>query len=161
MSHTHRDDQQLVEPGSTEPEPVAPVAPPQAVTNSEATRRAEERRRAEGITDLPATRAFSEDLPRPGRGGGDTEVRVIVGVGDTDDETTRADAFVTVRRGPPPPRFGQHEAAGTWASPRSRENARGMLGGTLARWDRPIARDRCSIPSAASWARRSRTAGDL
>jgi hypothetical protein len=117
MSHDHRDEHELADVDVVEPEPIVPVVPVAPVANSEAERRAEARRKAEGVAEQSTQHQFTGDLPEPDRGGTDTEQRIVfAGDGDSDDATVTNPAGAT-RRGPPPPRTQQFADEGSWAAP--------------------------------------------
>lgn len=118
MSHSHRDDLELVgpEPAEAEPLEVAPPAP--VVANAEAERRAQEKRKLEGIGEQITQHEFSGDLPNPG-GGTDVETPFVAGITDEDsDDAPLGSKASSARRGPPPPRFAEPDAATSWAAPR-------------------------------------------
>ena len=117
MSHSHRDDQDLVDAGiqDTVTASVTPAQP--ALTNSEAARRAAERRNAEGADVATTEHQFTGDLPEPSRGDEDNG-----GARRNDDDIADEAAAVIARsspalRGPPPPIALQHEDDTTWAAP--------------------------------------------
>lgn len=139
MSHSHRDEHDLAEPVVEEPAPVVVVVPAPVTSNSEAERRAAERRKAEGLAEQTTEHQFTGDLPEPSRGGTDVETRLFGGDGDEDgDESSRPSA--ASRRGPPPPRMLQVEDEGSWAAPPALEalGASALAGAELTRsWMRP------------------------
>jgi hypothetical protein len=118
MSHSHRDDLQLVSPEPVEPEPVEVPPPAPVVANADAERRAQEKRKLEGIGEQTTQHQFTGDLPDPDRGGTEIETRLVGGGSEEDDDDARFTKSSSARRGPPPPRFEELEAIGSWAAPR-------------------------------------------
>ncbi len=136
MSHAHRDENQLLEPEVAEPAAVVPVVPAPSVANSEAARRAEERRKADGSLAQTAAHQFTGDLPEPDRGGGtEIELRITRG-GEDDDDNVDAGSPVLRHRGPPPPRFVQYQDDASWAAPSLLQLATGWLTGGRVPWIR-------------------------
>ena len=117
MSRSHRDENDLAEPAIEEPAPVVVTPPAPAVTNTEAERRAAERRKAEGVAEQITQHEFTGDLPEPDRGGTDIETRLIFDDGGDDDDDERARAAAASRRGPPAPRALHTDDEGSWAAP--------------------------------------------
>jgi hypothetical protein len=116
LSHSHRDENELVGPSAEPAEPVVAPPPPVVVTNTEAERRAEERRKAEGVPEQTTQHQFTGDLPEPDRGGTETETDVVFGDGDDDDDGTPGKPGASPRRGPPAPRATYVEDQ-SWAAP--------------------------------------------
>lgn len=116
MSHDHRDEQDLVTPVAEPPEPlvVVPVAP--VVANSEAERRAAERRKAEGAVEQTTQHQFTGDLPEPDRGGTDTETHLRFIDGSDDDEVALATPPARSPYGPPSPRALHVEEEDSWVA---------------------------------------------
>lgn len=117
MSHSHRDENQLTDVEPVEAEPVVVPPPQPVVANSDAERKAQERRKLEGVGEQTMQHQFTGDLPEPERGGTDTETRLVFGDGGGDDEDDTASKAAAARRGPPAPRFAQAEADVSWAAP--------------------------------------------
>jgi hypothetical protein len=118
MSHSHRDDLELVGSAPAEAEPVEVAPPAPVVTNEEAERRAQEKRKLEGIGEQITQHEFSGDLPDPGSGT-DVETRVVAGIANEEhDDVAHGSKASSARRGPPPPRFAEPGAATSWAASR-------------------------------------------
>jgi hypothetical protein len=117
MSHAHRDDHELADLDVVEPEPIIALVPVPAVSNTDAARRAEEKRKADGLPEQSTQHQFTGDLPEPARGGTDTETRIVFGDGEADNDATATKHPGAARRGPPPPRAQHHADDATWAAP--------------------------------------------
>ena len=132
MSHSHRDENDLAEPVVEEVAPVVVTPPAPALTNTEAERRAEERRKAEGVAEQTTQHQFTGDLPEPDRGGTDIETRLIFDNEGGDDDAEHARAAAAARRGPPAPRALHADDEGSWAAPATLD---ALGGGALALGD--------------------------
>jgi hypothetical protein len=117
MSRAHRDDNELVDLDIIEVDPIIAPAPLPAVSNTDAARRAEEKRKAEGLPEQSTQHQFTGDLPEPTRGGTDTETRIVFGDAEADDDANAAKQPGAARRGPPPPRARLYADDATWAAP--------------------------------------------
>ena len=150
MSHSHRDEQDLAEHVEPDPEPVVVTPPAQAVANTEAERRAAERRKVEGVPEQTTEHQFTGDLPEPTRGG--TEIETRLRFGDDDDEAdTRAAKSAASRRGPPAPRARHVEDDVSWVAPgRLDALGTGALAVATGSWLAPTSHPAAAL-GAASW----------
>jgi hypothetical protein len=123
MSHDHRDEHQLVDPVVAEPEPDVVAPPVPVVSNSEAEKRAAERRKAEGVPEQTTQHQFTGDLPEATRGGTDIETRIRLGDDGDDDDARRGLPAGTARRGPPAPRAFHAENEDSWIAPPTLDGA--------------------------------------
>lgn len=153
MSHSHRDENQLTDVEPVDVEPVVVPPPQPLVANSDAERKAQERRKLEGVGEQTMQHQFTGDLPEPERGGTETETRLVFGEGGNDEDEPSASKSAAARRGPPAPRFTQAEAEVSWAAPAV------LYGVTLppaqTAWTRDRAVAQATLPRAGrSWGRR-------
>lgn len=144
MSHSHRDENELTDVEPVDAEPVIVPPPQPVVANSEAERKAQERRKLEGVGEQTLQHEFTGDLPEPDRGGTDTETRLVFGDGAADDDDATASKAAAARRGPPAPRFAQVEAAVSWAAPAVLYGV--MLPPAHTGWMRPHGVARAALP---------------
>lgn len=152
MSHSHRDDHQLVDAEPVEPEPIIVPPPAPVLTNTEAERRAAERRKTEGIAESVLQHQFTGDIPEPSRGGTDTETRLVLTEGADDSAASADRAAPATRRGPPPPRFAHVDAEVSWVAPDGLDAA--SLPTTSAEWARDAAINAAALfHTERSWAR--------
>jgi hypothetical protein len=116
MSHSHRDDQSLAEPVAADTAPASITSPLSAVSNTDAARRAAERRKLERPAQQAIDHQFTGDLPEPSRGGTDTETHLRL---TGDDEAAAPDPHdaAASRRGPPAPRAPHIDDESSWLAP--------------------------------------------
>lgn len=152
MSHSHRDENQLTDVEPVEVEPVVVPPPQPAVANSEAERKAQEKRKLEGVGEQMMQHQFTGDLPEPDRGGTDTETRLVFGDGGADDDDATASKAAAARRGPPAPRFEQVEGEVSWAAPPAAYGA--MLPAAHTAWTHVAGIGEAAMPRGGpSWGR--------
>ncbi len=154
MSHSHRDDQSLADPVTTDTASASVTSPFSAVSNTDAARRAAERRKHERPPQQAIDHQFTGDLPEPSRGGTDTETHLRLTGTDEAAEPGPRDAAAS-RRGPPPPRAPHIDDESSWLAAPDLGGA-GMPGPVHAEsWAIRAEPARAQLATGATWARES------
>jgi hypothetical protein len=139
MSRAHRDDQELVGAGAHDATSAGATTAQPAVSNSEAARRAKERRDAEA-EQASTEHQFTGDLPEPSRGDEDDGAPRTTDGDRSGDEAALARAASAALRGPPPPIAAHHDGT-SWAAS-TRMDALASFGDHAdARWVAPPSRN--------------------